>query len=152
MRAWRGPRWVRVVVGVWLSLLLSDGGLIHACQPDATDAPVVATGPSPVAPGDHGAAVDHGHHGSPTDHSGHVAQPSSTDTPAEHDGHGTRDCSCLGHCCAPIPPVLGTAADITFTHVVETASLSPGRPAHAVRAAWADYVLPFGTAPPAGVA
>ena len=33
MRAWRGPRWVRVLMGVWLSLVLSDAGLIHACQP-----------------------------------------------------------------------------------------------------------------------
>jgi hypothetical protein len=48
--------------------------------------------------------------------------------------------------------VLGTVADITLAHVVETATLPPGRPAHAVRAAWADYILPFGTAPPAGVA
>jgi hypothetical protein len=68
-----------------------------------------------------------------------------------HDGHGTRDCSCLGHCCPPVPLAMAVSADIAFTRVVLATAVRPGRPAHAVRAAWADYVLPFGTAPPARV-
>jgi hypothetical protein len=172
MRAWRGPRWVRVLLGVWLSLVLSDAGLIHACQSrseaDGTPAPAMAA-VAVAAQASHEA--HHGHHGAHdpaapdgrggargedvAGESAAKAAPQATapghDDHDGHDGHGTRDCSCLGHCCPPVPLAMAVSADIAFTRVVLATAVRPGRPAHAVRAAWADYVLPFGTAPPARV-
>ena len=169
MRAWRGPRWVRVLMGVWLSLVLSDAGLIHACQPREAEggAPAPAMAAAAAAPASLMASHEghHGHHGAQgsaapddggprgVDHAGPASHASGPDTPGHdgHDGHGTRDCNCLGHCCPPVPLAMAVSADIAFTRVVLATAVRPGRPAHAVRAAWADYVLPFGTAPPARV-
>jgi hypothetical protein len=159
-----------VLLGVWLSLVLSDAGLIHACQPREGErgapAPAmeagVAAAPAGLMASHEGHHGHHGAHGPAApdvggtrvgDHAGLAAPDTGPDAPGHdgHDDHGTRDCSCLGHCCPPVPLAMAVSADIAFTRVVLATTVRPGRPAHAVQAAWADYVLPFGTAPPARV-
>jgi hypothetical protein len=145
MRHSLATRAFMAVMGIWLSLVLSDSGLLHACSTGQANDPrseraVVATGAVDHASGHHG-----GHdttHPAPTPHQAPDQQP---DHPAHH---GPADCNCIGHC--------GTTDLTTLPHLVDfalavasTRSAQPsGRPSYEVVAAWVDFVLPFSTAPP----
>ena len=151
MRKSRTARFLALFMGVWLSLVQSDAGLFHACATgnravaafDGADA--VA---APAIGGDHlGHAT--GHAAGHVQHTGHVAE-TSADAPesSHHHPSGDGECHCIGHCCAATPPALRAPDTFALVALVRTTAMQPGRTAHAVVAEWADYVLPFATAPP----
>ena len=145
MRHSLATRVFMAVMGIWLSLVLSDSGLLHACSTGQANDPrsdraVVASG-----------AVDHasGHHG------GHD-MPHPAPAPVQHSDpqpdhpahHGPADCQCIGHCGTTDRTTLPHLVDFALT-VASTRSTQPaGRPSYEVIAAWVDFVLPISTAPP----
>lgn len=144
-------RWLALFMGVWLSLVQSDAGLFHACATgNAAVAAQVATDGAPGAHAAHegdGATVSHASH---TPH--HAATPAQAATAPEHPAHqhptGDGECHCVGHCCPVSVPALAATDAFVVSAMVRITTTQPGRAAHAVVAQWADYVLPFATAPP----
>jgi hypothetical protein len=152
-------RFLALFMGVWLSLVQSDAGLFHSCSTgnaaiDAAIAPSASHSAEPRS-ADAPAADPHAGH-SPH----HVASApdapvsrASESAPAQHDhSSGDNECHCIGHCCVTTVPALRAPDTFALVTEVRIATVQPGRASHAVVAEWADYVLPFATAPPAVIA
>jgi hypothetical protein len=156
-------RFLALFMGAWLSLVQSDAGLFHACS----------TGNAAVAAMDAALAHSASHAAEPrgadapaadlhADHSAHhAAAPEAapdvghgtSHAPTQHDHRsGDNECHCIGHCCVTTVPALRAPDTFALVTEVRIATVQPGRASHAVVAEWADYVLPFATAPPAVLA
>ena len=123
-------RFLALFMGAWLSLVQSDAGLFHACDTGRQHAPVLQT---------------------PADgHAHHEASHGASQSPAQHDHNsGDNECHCIGHCCVTTLPALRAPDTFALVGEVRITTVQPGRVLHEVVAEWADYVLPFATAPPA---
>jgi hypothetical protein len=142
-------RVLALFMGVWLSLVQSDAGLFHACSTGnaAVAALAAAAVPTTDAPQTADAHKGHGAHAS------HEAGTAVESAPAQHDHNsGDNECHCIGHCCVTTLPALRAPDTSALATVVRIATVQPGRASHEVVAEWADYVLPFATAPPAVIA
>jgi hypothetical protein len=142
-------RLLALFMGVWLSLVQSDAGLFHACSTGnaaiaAHEAGAVASMDAPQAGDEHA-----GHDA----HASHEAGTAAESAPAQHHhSSGDNECHCIGHCCVTTVPALRSPDTSALATVVRIATVQPGRVSHDVVAEWADYVLPFATAPPAVIA
>jgi hypothetical protein len=142
-------RVLALFMGVWLSLVQSDAGLFHACSTGnaAIAALEVGAAASTDAPK---AGDEHEGHGA---HASHEAGTAVESAPAQHDHNsGDNQCHCIGHCCVTTLPALRAPDTSALATVVRIATVQPGRASHEAVAEWADYVLPFATAPPAVIA
>ncbi|WP_434480372.1 hypothetical protein [Gemmatimonas sp.] len=143
MRKSRTARLLALVMGVWLSLVQSDAGLFHACS--TGNGAVAAYEASDVA----STPPSHGAHGEHAEHGNHQAPAAAADTsPTHQHGTGDAECHCIGHCCVSTVPALRAPDTFALVSVVHVDAVQPGRASHAVVAEWADFVLPFATAPP----
>ena len=143
MRKSRIARLLALVMGVWLSLVQSDAGLFHACSTGNGAVAAYEAGAEASTPPAHGA---HGEHAEPGNHQ---APAAATDTsPTHQHGTGDAECHCIGHCCVSTVPALRAPDTFALVSVVRVDAVQPGRASHAVVAEWADFVLPFATAPP----
>jgi hypothetical protein len=153
MRKSRTARFLALFMGVWLSLVQSDAGLFHACATGNGAVAAFEQAEVSSAPGD-----DHTHHatGHGTGHDVHVGAVAVTadDAPdsSHHHPSGDGECHCIGHCCVATPPALRAPDTYALVVLVRRTTVQPGRAAQAVVAEWADYVLPFSTAPPVVIA
>lgn len=136
-----GRRWwqraLACCLALWFVAVATELPVAHACaMHDAAPAAVghalaghTLAGHAAVGY----AAVRHAAHGAP-----HAP---------DHPQRGGA-CTCLGHCCGS-PSVLPPAsAEAWAVHTDAAPAPAPGRPHHEYVAAWADFVLPFSTAPP----
>lgn len=124
------PTWLTRVftalLAVWFTALTVEPAALGSC-PRHGIATADALQPAHVS---HGAASDHG------------LSPVAPEPPAS-----SHDCTCLGHCCSAGPiGVPGSAVALTI--VIAEARSDSSRPRKDHVAAWADFVLPFATAPP----
>ncbi|MFY7923844.1 MAG: hypothetical protein ACOVSI_15680 [Gemmatimonas sp.] len=140
MRKSRIARLLALVMGIWLSLVQSDAGLFHACSTGNGAVAAYEAGVAATTPPSHGAHAEH------AQHQAHEAAPDSS--PAHQHGTGDAECHCIGHCCVSTVPALRAPDTFALVSVVRVDAVQPGRASHAVVAEWADFVLPFATAPP----
>ncbi len=149
MRKSRTTRFLALFMGVWLSLVQSDAGLFHAC---GSGNPAVAALAAPATA--HGAG--YGSTAAGDAHAGHAnhaaALAAGTSDSSHHHPSGDGECHCIGHCCVATPPALRAPDTYALVVLVRRTTVQPGRAAQAVVAEWADYVLPFSTAPPVVIA
>ena len=121
--------WHRVLsafVAVWLALVLGEPAVLHACpmHGGAPAAGVLAAAGVPDA------AAGHHEHGAP-------AAPS-----------GGHQCTCLGHCSAPVG-VAAPAAAVALVPSADAASTRDrGLPDYEYVPVVAAHVLPFANGPP----
>lgn len=148
-------RFLALFMGVWLSLVQSDAGLFHACSTgNAAMAAMASTQGATASTGalsEHAAHADHaGHHDAATTSAGSAATDSAPTQ--HHHNSGDNECHCIGHCCVTTLPALRAPDTFALVGEVRITTVQPGRVLHEVVAEWADYVLPFATAPPAVIA
>ncbi len=155
-------RFLALSMSAWLPLVQSDAGLFHACSTgnaamaamDAAFAPSARYAADP-RPADAPAAAPHDGHSAhhATSASDLPVSSAGESAPAHHDHNsGEDECHCIGHCCVTTVPALRAPDTFALATVLRIATVQPGRASHAVVAEWADYVLPFATAPPAVIA
>ncbi|WP_396204993.1 hypothetical protein [Gemmatimonas sp.] len=142
MRKSRIARLLALVMGVWLSLVQSDAGLFHACATGNGAVAAYEAGVAATTPPSHGAHAEHADHHAP------AAAAAPDTSPAHQHGTGDAECHCIGHCCVPTVPALRAPDTFALVSVLRVDAVQPGRASHAVVAEWADFVLPFATAPP----
>ena len=132
------PWWQRaasVCLAVWLVVAGMDLPVLHLCAM-------------------HGVAHRVGYAGAPGSSAGHAEQAggSSAGQVADREqvpAHAGAACTCLGACSGATPQTPPPPPALVLDSAVAAAAVVPGRPAHEYVAAWADFVLPFSTAPPA---
>lgn len=142
-------RVLALFMGVWLSLVQSDAGLFHACSTGNAVVAALAAAAVPTTDAPQTADAHEGHGA----HASNEAGTAVESAPAQHDHNsGDNECHCIGHCCVTTLPALRAPDTSALATVVRIATVQPGRASHEVVAEWADYVLPFATAPPAVIA
>jgi hypothetical protein len=171
MRLSRLRRLAAVLLVGWAPLVANGGQLAHGCGAGAhTDGAAAIGGdwqPAGAMHADHAAQTVHAGHTvhtvhtahtgetEPSGHDAHTAHAEFTghaadqsDRPTRPSDHHAADCSCVGACCPSAAAALATPSPYVLPTVCLRTVTPPGRPAHAVVAAWVDFVLPFATAPP----
>lgn len=155
-RAWH--RILATLMALWLVVNTTEPALLHACP---------MHGGAMHGGAMHGgalhadsAAAGGGSHAPPSDVRAEPAGGTSTardpgaptaavDAPAQDAHHppGTA-CTCLGDCSGGTAMPLAGEPPTVLAAALLGAPIPPGRPEHEYVAAWVDFVLPFGTAPP----
>jgi hypothetical protein len=133
----------------WLPLAGPEGRLVHGC---GSGDHAMATGRHDAEHAHHADLTGHAHHADLTDpvhHANETGPAHQAPEPPSHDPASS--CDCVGTCCPATPLAPRSPATLNLATIRVVDSAVPGRPAHAVVAAWVDFVLPFATAPPVAV-
>lgn len=151
MRLSRLRRLAALLLVGWVPLVANGGQLAHGCEAGTHVAGTRVAG-TQMADAVASAGEAHAAHAAHVAHAqqaAHAELPASaTDGPTAPPGHHAADCRCVGACCPSAVAALAAPSLHALPTVRLLTATAPGRPAHAVVAAWVDFVLPFATAPP----
>lgn len=143
------PVWLRALLtlwGVWFATALAAPAGLMAC-PMHGGIPVAASSEGGGASVGDNSTAAHEHHvdTAPVEASSHIAQPLSTDAPAQEHSH---QCSCLGQCCAMAIDALG-AHEEPLPAVARVSVPQVARPTMVTHfATLIKYGRPFANGPP----
>lgn len=127
-------RGLSALLAVWFALVVAEPAALHACPMHSAAEP--STSSADASQAAHGG------------HAGHAAPSADRQAGDHRPADDAHVCTCLGDCSGTVVASVPTATTAPVVPVRLTA-VTLGRPQHEFVAAWADFVLPFATAPPA---